>query len=50
MATGLEVRDYYHRILPFFEEELRGRGDDDFWAWIASEPGDDQTAWIPARC
>jgi SAM-dependent methyltransferase len=33
-----EVRDYYHRILPFFEEELRGRGDEDFWAWMAGEP------------
>lgn len=29
MAT--EVEDYYHRILPFFEEELSERGDEDFW-------------------
>lgn len=33
-----EVRGYYHRILPYFEEELRGRGDEAFWAWVASEP------------
>lgn len=26
-----EVRDYYHRILPFFEEELKDRGDEAFW-------------------
>jgi SAM-dependent methyltransferase len=26
-----EVRDYYHRILPFYDAELRGRGDEDFW-------------------
>ncbi|HYN20742.1 MAG TPA: class I SAM-dependent methyltransferase [Thermoanaerobaculia bacterium] len=37
MALG-EIRDYYHRILPYFEEELRGRGDEDFWVWMASEP------------
>jgi SAM-dependent methyltransferase len=29
------VQDYYHRILPFFEEELRDRGDGDFWAEAA---------------
>jgi len=33
-----EVRDYYHRILPFFEAELRGRGDEGFWVRMASEP------------
>ena len=33
-----EVRDYYHRILPFFEEELRGRGDEAFWTRLAGEP------------
>ena len=33
-----EVQDYYHRILPFFDAELRGRGDGDFWARMASEP------------
>jgi SAM-dependent methyltransferase len=36
MAT--EVQDYYHRILPFYEAELRGRGDEDFWVRMASEP------------
>lgn len=40
MALGevRAIRDYYHRILPYFEEELRGRGDENFWTWIASEP------------
>lgn len=33
-----EVQDYYHRILPFFEAELRGRGDEDFWVRMACEP------------
>jgi len=33
-----EVQDYYHRILPFYEAELRRRGDEDFWVRIASEP------------
>jgi SAM-dependent methyltransferase len=32
-----EVLDYYHRILPFFEEELRHRGDGGFWADAARE-------------
>lgn len=36
MAT--EVRDYYRRILPFYEAELRGRGDEDFWVRMAGEP------------
>ena len=33
-----EVRDYYHRILPFYDAELRDRGDGDFWTWAAAEP------------
>src|SRR5262245_21008376 len=33
-----EVQDYYHRILPFFDAELRGRGDEGFWVRMASEP------------
>jgi SAM-dependent methyltransferase len=33
-----EVQDYYHRILPFYEAELRGRGDESFWVRMASEP------------
>lgn len=33
-----EVQDYYHRILPFYDAELRGRGDEDFWARMACEP------------
>jgi SAM-dependent methyltransferase len=36
MAT--EVEDYYHRILPFYDAELRGRGDEGFWGRMASEP------------
>ena len=36
MAT--EVRDYYRRILPFYDAELRGRGDEGFWVRMASEP------------
>jgi SAM-dependent methyltransferase len=36
MAT--QVQDYYHRILPFYDAELRGRGDEDFWIRMASEP------------
>lgn len=37
-ASQDEVRDYYHRVLPFFEEELRGRGDEAFWTQLAGEP------------
>jgi SAM-dependent methyltransferase len=33
-----EVRDYYHRILPFYDAELADRGDGDFWTWAAGEP------------
>lgn len=33
-----EVQDYYHHILPFYDAELRGRGDEDFWVRMASEP------------
>lgn len=33
-----DVREYYHRVLPFYEAELKDRGDGDFWAWAASEP------------
>jgi SAM-dependent methyltransferase len=36
--VSAEVQDYYHRILPFFEAELRGRGDEDFWVRMAAEP------------
>jgi SAM-dependent methyltransferase len=32
------VRDYYHRILPFYDAELADRGDGDFWTWAAGEP------------
>ncbi|MFL6233924.1 MAG: class I SAM-dependent methyltransferase [Thermoanaerobaculia bacterium] len=33
-----EVRDYYHEILPFYDLELAGRGDEELWAWAASAP------------
>jgi len=36
--TGDEVREYYRRVLPFYEAELKDRGDEDFWTWAASEP------------
>lgn len=37
-SAGDEVREYYHRVLPFYEAELKDRGDEDFWSWAASEP------------
>src|SRR6266545_1587483 len=37
-GTGAEIREYYHRVLPFYEAELKDRGDEDFWTWVASEP------------
>ena len=33
-----EIREYYHRILSFYEAELKDRGDEDFWIWAGSEP------------
>lgn len=36
MAT--EVQDYYHRILPFYDAELSGRGDEGFWIRMAGDP------------
>jgi len=33
-----DVRDYYHQILPFYDLELEGRGDEDLWTWAASSP------------
>jgi len=37
-STTGEVRAYYHRVLPFYEAELRDRGDEELWAWAASAP------------
>jgi SAM-dependent methyltransferase len=37
-SSDEEVREYYHRILPFYEAELKDRGDGDFWTWAAGEP------------
>jgi SAM-dependent methyltransferase len=37
-SSADEVREYYHRVLPFYEAELKDRGDGAFWAWAASEP------------
>jgi SAM-dependent methyltransferase len=33
-----EVRDYYHRILPFYDAELADRGDGELWTWAAGDP------------
>ena len=33
-----DVREYYHRVLPFYDAELRERGDEGFWIWAASLP------------
>jgi SAM-dependent methyltransferase len=35
-----EVRAYYHRVLPFFDQELADRGDAEIWAWAAATPPD----------
>lgn len=37
-GKAAEVRAYYRRILPFFERELAGRGDEDLWTWAAAAP------------
>lgn len=34
----MDVRAYYRRILPFFDLELAGRGDADFWTGEAAKP------------
>jgi SAM-dependent methyltransferase len=34
-ARAGEVRDYYRRVLPFFDRELADRGDGELWAWAA---------------
>ena len=37
-AWAGEVREYYRRVLPFFDRELVGRGDGELWAWAARSP------------
>lgn len=37
-AADEHVRAYYRRILPFFDLELAGRGDADFWTGEAMKP------------
>jgi len=37
-VSSEEVRDYYRQILPFYEQELADRGDEDLWTWAASAP------------
>lgn len=37
-TADVEIREYYHRVLPFYDTELQDRGDDAFWTWAASEP------------
>jgi SAM-dependent methyltransferase len=39
-TMAAEVQDYYHRILPLYDAELRGRGDERFWVRLAEEPAD----------
>src|SRR6185295_12134535 len=33
-----EIRAYYHRVLPFFDQELADRGDAELWEWAAATP------------
>lgn len=33
-----DIRAYYDRVLPFYEDELADRGDDDLWTRSAGEP------------
>jgi SAM-dependent methyltransferase len=35
LPAGGEVRAYYRRVLPFYDLELAGRGDEELWAWAA---------------
>jgi SAM-dependent methyltransferase len=37
-STDDEIREYYRRVLPFYEAELEDRGDGELWSWAASEP------------
>lgn len=37
-AITEDVRDYYQRILPYFDAELADRGDAGLWTWAASAP------------
>jgi SAM-dependent methyltransferase len=37
-SSDEEIREYYHRVLPFYEAELKDRGDGKLWEWAASEP------------
>jgi SAM-dependent methyltransferase len=32
------IRDYYRRVLPFYDLELAGRGDGALWEWAAGTP------------
>jgi SAM-dependent methyltransferase len=38
ISTDDQVREYYHRVLPFYDTELKDRGDEALWVWAASEP------------
>ena len=42
MMAGADeaIRAYYHRVLPFFDQELADRGDAELWAWAAGTPPD----------
>lgn len=37
-SSDEEIREYYHRVLPFYEAELKDRGDGALWEWASSEP------------
>jgi len=37
-AQARQIRAYYHRVLPFLEQELADRGDADLWTWAAGTP------------
>ncbi len=37
-SASEEVRDYYHRVLPFYDLELADRGDEELWTWAAGTP------------
>jgi SAM-dependent methyltransferase len=38
-VTGKEeIRDYYHRIIPFYDAELADRRDGELWTRVAGEP------------
>ncbi len=47
-SSASEVREYYRKILPFYDLELAERGDEELWTWAASEPADAQVLEVGA--